>query len=321
MDTKEIESKWNLLNPEPGSSYRSLRISSECIPDLFIGIDQEANRSLILKLPANYKMDFKSCEKQNLSITFYYDTRWVVLKLLDNNFWDLFNDLIISFYNRIYRISDVAGYSKEIIHTFYKWSEFFDDSRRDKLGEETIKGLWGELRILLDLVGNSNSNTVNDTLSSWRGPFDSCHDFVMSLKNLEVKTKDTSKAEVKISSEFQLEPESDKGLELVVVNVERDQVSGASVKDLILQIKGLIIDRLGDFTVLLKAIAQKGLNMRNIDEYDIYKYRAINSTSYNCILAGFPKIIRAEIPGEITRVNYNLNVNSLNDYLILNTGY
>ena len=321
MDTKEIESKWNLLNPEPGSSYRSLRISSECIPDLFIGIDQEAKRSLILKLPANYKMDFKSCEKQYLSINFYNDTRWVVLKLIDNNFWDLFNDLIISFYNRIYHISDVTGYSKEIIHTFYKWSEFFDDSQRDKLGEETIKGLWGELRVLLDLVGNSNSNTVNDTLSSWRGPFDSCHDFVMSLKNIEVKTKDTSKVEVQISSEFQLEPESDKGLELVVINIEPDQVSGSSVKDLVLQIKELVIDKLGDFTVLLKAIAQKGLYMRNIDQYDIYKYRAINSVSYNCILAGFPKIIRAIIPVEITHVSYKLNVNSLNDYLILNTIY
>jgi hypothetical protein len=321
MVTKEIESKWNLLTPEPGSSYRSLRLSSECIPDLFIGVDQDSKRSLILKLPANYRMDFRSNEKQNLSLTFYNDTRWVVLKLLDNNYCDLFNDLIISFYNRIYHISDVSGYSKEIIHTFYKWSEFFDDPRRDKLGEETIKGLWGELRILLDLIGISDSNSINELLGSWRGPYDSGHDFIMSSKNLEVKTKDTSKTEIRISSEFQLEPEFEKDLELVVVNVEPDQISGLSVKDLILRVKEVIIDKLGDFTILLKAIAQKGLNMKNIEEYDGYKYRAINATYYNSTYTGFPRIIRAEIPNEITRVSYNLNVNSLKDFLISNIDY
>ena len=54
---------------------------------------------------------------------------------------------------------------------------------------------------------------VDDILLSWRGPYDEGHDFVFEFRDYELKTIESSKNNVRISSEFQLE--SEKGKELV----------------------------------------------------------------------------------------------------------
>jgi hypothetical protein len=219
-------------------------------------------------------------------------------------------------YQKIYDLSNVAEYSKVFIQTFHKWSEFFEDEKTDRLTREIIKGLFGELLVLKSLVNSSSSSKINDALNSWKGPYDQGHDFVLDDKIIEVKTKDISKVEIGISSEYQLEKELDEKLELLVVSVESEPVNGISIKDLIHEIKNSIIDKLGDCSILLKAIRQKGLTYKNIPEYDNFKFKPINQIVYDCADDDFPKLVKSNTPDALNNIKYNIKISSLNKFII-----
>ncbi|MBK9591013.1 MAG: PD-(D/E)XK motif protein [Crocinitomicaceae bacterium] len=39
------------------------------------------------------------------------------------------------------------------------------------------------------LVEQSNSSNINETLNSWKGPYDKGHDFELSVRDIEIKTR------------------------------------------------------------------------------------------------------------------------------------
>jgi len=224
-------------------------------------------------------------------------------------------------YHRIKDISAINESTKEFIQTFYKWSNFFEDKKSDLLPEIVIKGLIGELLVLKTYIHESNQSCINEVLNSWRGPYDNVHDFILDKKNIEVKTKDFLKLDIRISSEFQLEKELDKGLDLVVLSVESVLIDGFSIKDIVTEIKDNIFELYGDSSIFLKAISQKGLTMKNLFQYDNYRYKPINQITYDCNSEGFPKLIKSNIPKEINSVNYNLRVSALSEFITSKKDY
>ena len=316
MKNSVLQKKWEELSShQVVKGFRSIRISSGCIADLFVGQNNEENRCLILSLPKEHNVDIQSIFKENLSIELFKDTNYIVLQLTDNTYFDLFDDLVLSLYHRIKDIAEVAEYAREFIQTFYKWDEFFDDKSHQLLSQDAIKGMFGELIVLKSFVNKAGSSRINEVLHSWKGPYDQGHDFVLDDKDIEVKTKDISKLEIRISSEYQLEKELDKKLELLVVSVETDPVDGTSIKDLIFEIKNDVIDRLGDCSILLKSINQKGLTFKNISEYDNYKFRPINQVKYDCT-DDFPKLVKSNTPDALNNIKYNVRISLLNKFVI-----
>lgn len=316
MDNINLEEKWNNITYNGSAIFEFIRIDSVCIPELNIGFNSKLNRCLILELPKESKVDYQSTLKQNLSIEFYKDTNYIVIQLTDNSFYDLFNDFIISLYQRIKRISNVNEYSKELIHTFYKWSEFFDDRKSDLLSEEAIRGLFGELLILKSLILDKSRTEINSIMNSWKGPYDKATDFELESKNMEVKTKTPSGIEVKISSEFQLELSYGKGLELIVVSLLSDFINGIHIRDLILEIKKIVQESFGDNTIFWKALSQKNITAKNVGQYDGYRFKPVNWVSYNCAAENFPKLSKSNIPEEISGLKYTLKTNLLTSYII-----
>ena len=316
MKNMNLEKMWDRLVYNGSSEFIFTRMDSVCIPELNLGLNSSLDRCLLLELPKDHSVDFQTTVRQNLTLTFFKDTDYIVLQLTDGTYYDLFNDLIISLYQKIYDLSNVAEYSKVFIQTFHKWSEFFEDEKTDRLTREIIKGLFGELLVLKSLVNSSSSSKINDALNSWKGPYDQGHDFVLDDKIIEVKTKDISKVEIGISSEYQLEKELDEKLELLVVSVESEPVNGISIKDLIHEIKNSIIDKLGDCSILLKAIRQKGLTYKNIPEYDNFKFKPINQIVYDCADDDFPKLVKSNTPEALNNIKYNIKISSLNKFII-----
>jgi len=316
MDSKYLEKLWAEITFDGMSAYAYKRIDSKSFPDLCIGINSDSNRCVVLELPKGHAVDFQSTHKQNLSLYFYKDTDCIVLELLDSTFNSLFSDLAISLYQSIKNIKNVSEYSSIFIQSFHKWSEFFHENSHDRLNEDTIKGLFGELIILRGLVIDSPSSRINDVLLSWHGPYDRGHDFVFDDKNIEVKTKNTAITTIKISSEYQLDNEPGKEHELVVVSVERDSVNGISLSDILELIKTSVINKLGDMTIIYNAVKQKGLTTKNINEYDEYKFMPIKKDTYNALIDGFPKLVKSNIPTQITSVKYKLNLSLMDKYLV-----
>jgi len=312
MDIKQLEEKWKGLTAS-SKGYNSLRMDANCLPDLFVSVWNSNTRCLILKLPEQHKSDFQSAQKENLSLEFFPETKWIVLKLLDPRFTDLFNDLILSIYNKIWDKNNVWEYSTELVTTFYKWSEFFSDRDAFRLSEEKIRGIFGELIVLKEQIPETPAANLNELLSAWKGPWHNRHDFIFGQTDLEVKTKENSAIDILISSEFQLAPEPGKALELAVVSL-KTETAGLSLRDLLLDIMDLISSRGADFSLILKGLSTFGLSPRSLKEYDDYRYTPVSLDGYDCSAPGFPKITPADISPAITQVNYYLRVTALKEY-------
>ncbi|MDA8853767.1 PD-(D/E)XK motif protein, partial [Amylibacter sp.] len=119
------------------------------------------------------------------------------------------------------------------------------------------------------------------------------------------------------SSEYQLDINEDKSLELAVICIEKDFENGNSIKDLILEIKEIIINKLGELSIFFNSLQMLGLNHSNMDGYNEYKYTIISLTSYDCLNNDFPKLISSNIGSEhIQRVRYNLDLRNLDEFIL-----
>ena len=316
MDSLELEQKWISLNHDGSSDYVLRRIDSSWIPEISIAISSGLDRSLILELPMEHMVNFESIKRRNLTLEPYSSLSCIVLKLTDPIYYDLFNDLVISLYHRLKDESDPIVSSRSFVETFHKWSEFFHDERSERLSNEVVKGLFGELFILKGLLENTEAIEINHVLSAWVGPYDEIHDFSFDEKDIEVKTKDNKKLDVRISSEFQLESVLDKPLELIVVSLEGDYVNGEALSDLVGEIRQQVANKLGDPSILFETLKQKKLSLKNIGDYDNYRFKVVEKDIYNCLMNGFPRLVKSELPDSIVNIQYSLNTSTLSAFLI-----
>ena len=316
MIASDLKLKWDKITKgdEP-VDCRSLRIPSECYADIYISIDHNGSRCLILDLPKKYQIDFNTVKKEKVSIELLRDKNYIVLTLHDANYHDLFDILIISLYNAIKNIQEVGVYSKIFVNTFHKWAQFFDDELVENLSKNIVQGIFGELTYLKSLLLKTSASKVNDVLNAWKGPYDQGHDFVLNDKDIEVKTKIDEKFSIRISSEHQLERTDGRDLELAVVSVHFDLVDGVSIKTLVEEIKQIVENFLGDTSILLKAIKQKGLNFNNLKSYDHWRFKALSIYTYDCLNSSFPKIVSSDIASSVSGVKYNINLKDLGRFV------
>jgi len=315
MTPEELEIKWKSITHSGLMPYRSLRINATSIPELYLALDIKGNRFLILQVPGNIEVNCKSLEKEYLSIEWHESTRLILIGLRDSSFSDLFNDLTISLFNKIKDISAPETYTWEYINTFHKWSDFFDNSSSALLTEPELKGLFGELVMLRHYLTDLNELSVDQVLTAWQGPFNKAQDFIFPGYNVEIKTKEIDEAHVTISSEYQLENESGKGLLLIVVNVLR-QSDGITLQELIARIRSIILARGGDLSVFAGLIARSGLNFANAGRYNAFIWKISSIKIYDSNDNTFPKITSTQLMTGIKQVTYRIYEKALESFLI-----
>lgn len=316
MNINEIRKKWLKLSSNGG---QQIRVSQECLPQLFLSIDTDGKRCLILWLDDETVLDYKSCHKEKISIDYYPLKSAVILKLSDNNFFDLFDDLILSVVNHISNVRDNAEYPKEMFTTFYKWSNFFDDCPNELLKQNVVQGIWGELFVLHQLLLKADSTLLYDNiLTSWTGPYRKGHDFETDLIDIEVKTKEVTRQSVKISSEHQLEEQHNKPLKLTVLSVKSDTSNGKSLNDLFLKIKNLIQKGNGDISILLMALSELKLTTTNIIQYENYRFIEKEIVTFDCCNKDFPRFVTSNLrPGQFN-IQYELLLSKIQNFIIQN---
>lgn len=314
MTTEQLEQRWRSIVNESAAPYRSLRISPDCIPELYIALDMKGNRYLILQVPQNISFNSTNTELQNVSLQWHEETRFILIGLLSNRFIDLFNDLALSLYNRIKNVSSANNYTHEFINSFQRWAEFFEDSSSAQLSNSDIQGIFGELIVMKEYLKNAENSEADTIVSAWQGPYNRAQDFYFSTFNLEVKTKDLDQIIVRISSEYQLQPEQGKELKLAVVDVLRHE-EGLNIQILIQGIKSILSMKGADVPAFLKTLLKTGLNSKNQDLYNNLRWQPKTITFYNCTDNAFPKIISSELENSISAVKYNLSVNLLSAFI------
>ncbi|CAN1524023.1 Hydrolase of X-linked nucleoside diphosphate N terminal [Spirosomataceae bacterium] len=315
MNKEEIENVWLGITHTGMGEFEYRLLSPESFPSLNIGYHINGNRCLILELPANFNGQFQQFERENLSLKYFQNNGCLCIILKDDFFKDLFDDLILSIYGKIWNINNPVRYSDLFISLFALWSSFFEIRQNEGLSKVQVKGLIGELIYLKSLLIDSELN-VDDVLRSWRGPYDEGHDFVFDFTDFEIKTIEQNRNDVRISSEFQLDSEIGKKLELVIIFVKSNIENGLSLKSLINEIRSIVHEKLGDNSIFINALAQKGLTIGDLDQYEIYRYTPIEEISYDSNKENFPKLIRSSIPEEINKLNYNIRLNLIEEFII-----
>ncbi|XZF13042.1 PD-(D/E)XK motif protein [Chitinophagaceae bacterium MMS25-I14] len=315
MRIEELRQKWESIVNDGSAPYKSLLVSADCIPELFLALEISGMRCMILQVPKNVKVNCNDTILENLSLEWHEETRFIIVGLRNKYFIDLFNDLVLSLYNRVKGLTNPAVYTEEFIQAFDKWAEFFSDTFSSQLSEEQVKGLFGELVVLKHfLSGIPTSFDVDKYLDAWQGPFDRTHDFIFSDYNIEVKTKDAEQVAVRISSEHQLQAEVSKALQLAVVDVQRVE-NGITLEMLTQNIKEIIRSKGGRITTFLKTLSKAGLG--NAIPYNHLHWQPLKISFYDCSSeTEFPKIVSANLNKAINHVKYNLTITLLEDFLI-----
>ena len=325
MNTLQLEAQWETIEiiEDKGLSY--VRIDGECIPDLCLAVNSFNHRCLMLRLPTDYITTFSGEDKENIKTSFSKKGNYILLELLDSYYNSLFNDLIISLYFKIKNISNSSESTNMFISTINKWASFLENSKSSKLSKDIIKGLFGELIVLKVYLSKTNTDDVNDILESWTGPYDANTDFVFENLNVEVKSKNTNSSVVKISSEFQLDDEAGKSLNLAIVSLDSDHKSKGTIRLLHNEIRDLILELNGDLSILADALAQKNLFPSNLKDYDNYTFQPVCLEVYDCDAVNeekrFPRIKKSELPEELKKVRYDMNLSSLNEFIIEKTDF
>ena len=317
MGIDKIEKIWETLIYEGKGEITYKLFSVESIPLLNLGINKNGQRCLILELPIEFHTTVNENNRDNISLKYYLNQNCISITLNDSYFEDLFNDLILSIYVKIWKINKVKEYTSFFISYYYKWLTFFDQNN-SKLSKDLIKGIWGEI-FYLNHILHSSGNDVNNQIKSWQGPYDKGHDFIFDLYDHEVKTIDNSRNNISISSEFQLEKNKDKSLELIVLTVEENNKEGFTIKGLCKIVRDKIIAMGGDITLFSDALFQKGLSFGNLNLYDDFSFKAKRLMKYNCAHESFPKLINSNLPNGISSVSYTIKLNKIEEYLISET--
>jgi hypothetical protein len=315
MNKEKIEKIWVDIIHSGKGEFEYQLLSKQTIPQLNIGYNRKEQRCLILELPLKFDKAFQQFEKENLSLKYFSKERCLCIVLNDEYFKDLFDDLILSIYHKIFNISNPDEYSELFTRHFFKWSSFFVNKRNEALSKDDVKGLIGELLYLKNLLIDSKLH-VDDILLSWRGPYEDGQDFIFDFTDFEIKTIEKTKNNVRISSEFQLDSEKGKKIELVVISVEFDIENGISLKSITNEIKSIVLYKLGDNSIFIIALSQKGLTIGDLERYDIYRFKPILETSYDSSNDTFPKLIKSQLPEQINKLKYNIRLNLIEEFII-----
>ena len=312
MNTAELDTKWEILEANfKFGAGQLIRFPNPCIPDLNLWIHPDGYRGLALKVPDLANNFQRPISKKNLVMEHIEAENMLAIMLLENTYNTHFNDLILSIYNAIYDVKSPQIYGDTFLKMFSMWIQFFEPIHDDRLSDDEIQGLFGELHVLENFVKESSSMEINAILSAWRGPYNEIHDFVFSDTCCEVKTVGQRSMQVRIANELQLEGVDDKSLELIVVRTTLIDEEGMTLAEKIINLRELCEERSADLTILYQALLQKNLSWENLENYSHLSFSILSVCSYDCLLDGFPKITSATTLDAILNVKYSINLNSL----------
>lgn len=193
-----------------------------------------------------------------------------------------------------------------------KWKQFFVMQHELVMPEIKQQGLFGELLFLEKMIHKYG----NKALGFWSGCNAETHDFYISGDAVEVKTTSVNSAnKVTISNEYQLDNNDIAGkLYLVFIALRKSESDGETIPILVERIINKLTtnesleifeERLFKYGYLLKCpeMYKIGFSKREI------RYFQVNNK--------FPKLTRAVIPKGITNVNYILNLDGCDEFVIL----
>lgn len=301
MNKDEVKNKFSLIMNN--SEY--VRVSDSHPLELYLGKNEKGNPSLRfngvfqpVKVIGNSMLEIKQVR------TTEYNSLLFCFNSQDNLslFYNFCEDIITQTEN----YTGTNGYI-EIVNRFNQWKKMFYGSSK-LLNENEIIGLIGELLFLKNYAVGKYGTTTG--LNGWSGPEPTHKDFSYGDDWFEIKTINSFKNSVFISSIEQLDSENDG--HLVVYRMEKMSpcFNGISLNKLVGEImQSLPLDT--DKDIFVEKLKQVGYAYNEV--YDNYVYNFLSVDSY---LVGndFPRLKADRMPAGIGKVQYEVLLTLVEKY-------
>lgn len=200
---------------------------------------------------------------------------------------------------------DETAYN-QLCERYFSWKKLFKP-HAGSMSDTEIVGLLGELLFMDDHMIPQYG--VATALASWMGHEKTHKDFSTENMWYEIKTINSGKTTVRISSLEQLDGDIEG--QLVVYDLEKMSPSFNGLK--LNQLVQKILHKLG--ANYREEFISK-LSLYNYDfspNYDNYVYSVVGCSMYT-VKEGFPRLKRNDIPMAINKVQYDINLSDLDDY-------
>ena len=278
--------------------------------DIFIGKDEKGHYAF--EYIGCFEVNKRICSSKLIEVAHYTHKNGdmsLVLSLVDNNcirqFCAFCNDIVEC--TKTMSNND-SGYEM-VCNLFFTWQKMFK-TQSALLCENEIKGLIGELLFLRDELIPIHG--VSKSLLAWSGPDAAKKDFSINETWYEIKTIDSSKISVKISSLEQLD--SDIVGQLIIYRLEKmaSEFDGISINKLVESLMA-IITSFHDKEIFMEKLNEAKYCFES--QYDSYVY-VINNIERFVISDSFPRLERKKLHVAINSATYELTISELLDYKI-----
>jgi hypothetical protein len=285
------------------------RISPLHIIDLFVGLDEHGRYAIKYRGQFTPETGIKSVAGIEVNQYQNEDFNTLQFSLTYNDNKELFFTFCEDIIETTRIITDKRKAYRTILDRFYSWKKMFSVSKK-MLSESEVMGLIGELLFLRDFLFEKYGKS--EALKSWSGQELTHKDFSYNDKWFEVKAIHSGKDSVKISSLEQLQSINEG--ELIVFSLEKMSASynGIKLNALALNIlNSLELDAQKD--MFLGSILSQGFAFN--ENYDELVYALISMTRY-LVNSAFPKLTKGDVNEAILKVQYDLSLAILNNYVI-----
>ncbi|WP_201258654.1 PD-(D/E)XK motif protein [Salinivibrio kushneri] len=224
---------------------------------------------------------------------------------------DLFYSLCETLVQELSEISDPLVGLSVALSQIKRWKAFMAGKKGWVLSAEEVRGLFSELKFLVQMLSEMNNEL--DALEAWQGPETSHQDFIFSDTAVEVKSlSGRERNTVKISSEDQLESLSSSLFLKVFRLIDMPESNAStSLNELVKAVEKSLTDA--------EAIEMFGTKLAKAGyvkmlAYDKPKFIVTEEQTYH-VDREFPKIVRTELHTGLTRVGYEIKLESVRDFL------
>lgn len=322
-ETFNLDKTWSELLTESNQSSNQgtfvRRVMPESKYDLFLGIEKPQSKKLfILKadkdaielaknLPESKGILTKTAvlphEKNNQES--------LIISLKDERFYDVFTSLVADIIASLIKTTNDAEAVKTLILRLKKWQTFMEQSA-EGLGEETIRGLFGELYFLSDFIFPKQSV---QGIKSWKGFQNTNQDFYFPNVAVEVKTTVGREPKtIRIASERQLDKNGYPNMFIFHISLERTEENGISLPSLISDIRTKLSGNNDLIDYFETGLFDTGYIDAHRDKYS-YKFSVRNATFYE-VSDLFPKITESSLPNGIGDVQYGVSISECRHFAV-----
>lgn len=220
---------------------------------------------------------------------------------------DLFKGLCHSLATSVSNATDSASALTIALLHIRRWKVFFSGRLTQGLSPEEVRGLFAELTFLAELIGRGVSQAV--AIDSWLGPEKSHHDFIFGNTSVEIKSlSGAERNTVRISSEDQLESLND-ALFLRVYRLSKLPSSDAarSLNEIVGTLHGVLV---GDEAIEVLNRKLSKIGYAPLLEYNEPKFVVTDVRTFR-IEKTFPRLIRSMLPFGITKVAYDIRLETI----------